>query len=156
MKPLSARPLFGLLPDGLFGLPANELRIDQTSPGAKIGKVGQHRLELAADGWDLLLEIDGEGRIAPGTRLLFPVELGDRQLSLRCRVADPASGSLRAATRPGSDELDGDFHAEFAICENAETGKVIEWPQAPLAVYGSFEGLPPTTAAAGRPLRAAG
>ncbi len=142
VKPRSARPLFGLLPDGLFGLPPSELRFDHASRGAKIGSVEQNRLELSADGWNLLIETDGDGRVAQGTRLVFPVELADRQLTLRCRPADRASGSLRATTRAGSDELDGSFLVEFATCENAGTGKTIEWPPAPLTVRGSFEGLP--------------
>jgi hypothetical protein len=137
-RPLLARPLFGL-----FGLlPDNDLRFDHTSRGAKISSVGQDRLELSADGWDLFIETDGEGEIAPGTRLVFPIELANRQRKLRCRPADPASGYLRTTTRAGADELDGLFLIELATCENAETGKAIEWPPAPLTVRGSFEGVP--------------
>ncbi len=51
-------------------------------------------------------------------------------------------GYLHATTRAGSDELDGRFLIELATCENAETGKIIEWPSAPLTVRGSFESLP--------------
>lgn len=142
VKPLSARPLFGLLPAGLPGLPAGELRFGHESRDAEIGSVGHDRLELSADGWDLFIETDGEERVAPGTRLVFPVELADRQLSLRCRPADQASGYFRTTTQAGSGELDGRFRVELATCENAETGKVIEWPPAPLTVRGSFEGLP--------------
>jgi hypothetical protein len=138
VKPLSARPLFGL-----FGLlPDGELRFDHTSRGAEIGSVGHDRLELSADGWDLFIEIDGEGRVAPGTRLVFPLELGGRQVKLRCRPADHGIGDLHTTTRAGSDELGGRFLVEFATCENAESGKAIEWPPAPLTVRGSFEGLP--------------
>ena len=143
VKPLSARPLFGLLPDGIFGLPANELRFDHASRGAKIGSVEHDRLGLTADGWDLWIETDGEGRAVPGTRLVFPVELAGRQLTLRCRPAGRAVGYLRTTTRAGSDELDGRFLIEFPTCENARTGKVIEWPPAALTVRGSFQGLPP-------------
>jgi hypothetical protein len=144
VKPLSARPLFGLL--GL--LPGGDkigehvLRFDHTSNGAKIGNVGHDRLELSADGWDLFIETNGEGRVAPGTRLVFPLELGGRQVKLRCRPADPSIGHLDTLTRPGSDELGGRFFVELATCENAESGKAIEWPPAPLTVRGSFEGLP--------------
>ena len=53
-----ARPFFGLLP-------GSELRFDHSSRGAKIGSVGHDRLELRADGWDLFIETDGEGRIEP-------------------------------------------------------------------------------------------
>ncbi len=38
--------------------------------------------------------------------------------------------------------MDGRFQLELAICENVETGKVIEWPPAPLTVRGSFAGVP--------------
>ncbi|MFS8085177.1 MAG: hypothetical protein ACMG6H_06070 [Acidobacteriota bacterium] len=135
VRPFSARPFFGLLP-------GSELRFDHTSRGAAIGSVGQDRLELRADGWDLFIETDGEGRVAPGTRLVFPIELGGRQVRLRCRPADQASGNLRTTTRAGSDNLDGNFLFELAACENADSGKAIEWPPAPLTVRGSFEGLP--------------
>ena len=142
VKPRTARPLFGLLPDGLFGLPPNTLQFDHASPGAEIGSVEHDRLELSADGWDLVIETDGEGRVGPGTRLVLPVELADKLLTLRCQPADPASGYLRTTTRAGSDELDGSFLVEFATCEKAETGKVIEWPPRPLTVRGYFSGLP--------------
>lgn len=140
VKPLSARPLFGLL--GLLGLlPDGELRFDHTSRGAEIRSVGHDRLELSAEGWELFIEIDGEGRVAPGTRLVFPLELGGRQVKLRCRPADPGIGHLQTTTRAGSDELGGRFLVELATCQNAESGKAIEWPPAPLTVRGSFEGL---------------
>jgi hypothetical protein len=37
---------------------------------------------------------------------------------------------------------DGRFLVELAACKNAESGKAIEWPPAPLTVRGSFNGLP--------------
>jgi hypothetical protein len=119
-----------------------QLRFDHTSRGAQIGSVGHDRLELSADGWDLFIETDGEGRVAPGTRLVFPLALGGRQVRLSCRPADRATGYLRTTTRAGSDELGGRFLVELATCKNAESGKAIEWPPAPLTVRGSFEGLP--------------
>jgi len=143
VKPRSARPLFGLLPDGLFGLPPSELVFDHASPGARIGSVEHDHLELGADGWNLLIETDADGEVAPGSRLAFPLELGGRQLTLRCRPADRPSGHLRTTTRADSGELDGDFLVEFTTCAIAGTGKVIEWPPAPLSVRGSFAGLPP-------------
>jgi hypothetical protein len=138
VPPRLALPLFGLL--GLN--PYGELRFDHASHGAKIGSVGHDRLELSAEGWDLHIETDGEGRIAPGTRLEFPILLAERQRTLRCRPADRATGYLHTTTRAGSDMLGGRFLVELATCENAESGKVIEWPPAPLTVRGSFEGLP--------------
>ena len=143
--PRSGLPLGGILPDALVkkldGTP-RELRFDHTSSGAQIGSVGPDRLELSADGWNLFIETDGEGRVAPGTHLVFPLGLGGRQVRLSCRPADRATGYLRTTTRVGSDELDGRFLVELATCENVETGKAIEWPPAPLSVRGSFEGLP--------------
>ncbi|HLL75381.1 MAG TPA: hypothetical protein VK421_08940 [Pyrinomonadaceae bacterium] len=143
-KPRVNRPLFGIIPtkieDRIFG--GGELRFGHTSRGARVGVVGRDRLELRADGWGLLIETDGGGGIAPGTRLVFPILLAERQRTLRCRPADGAVGYLHAATRSGSDVLDGSFLVELATCENAETGRVIEWPGAPLTVRGSFGGLP--------------
>lgn len=143
--PRLARPLAGILPDWLVGKldgTPSELRFDHTSRGAQIGSVGHDRLELSADGWDLFIETDGEGLVAPGTHLVFPLALGGRQVKLRCRPADPGIGSLRTTTRAGSDELGGSFLVELATCENAESGKLIEWPPAALTVRGSFDGLP--------------
>ncbi len=142
VKPLSARPLFGLLPGGIFGLPPDELRLDHLSPGAEVGSVEHNRLELRAEGWDLFIVTDDEGGVAPGTSLLFPIELAERQLSLRCRPADRAAGSLQTTAPQTSGEVDGSFVVELATCENVETGKNIPWPPAPLTVRGSFEGLP--------------
>ena len=143
-KPRVNRFLGGILPAKLearlFG--GGELRFDHGSRGAHAGRVGPDRLELRADGWDLLIEADGGGGIAPGTRLVFPILLAEVQRTLRCRPADGAVGHLRAAARANSGEFDGSFLVELATCENAATGKVIEWPQAPLTVSGSFAGLP--------------
>jgi len=143
-KPRIDRFLGGILPTKLEAklLGGGELRFDHTSRGARIGSVGHNRLELSADGWDLFIETDGEGRVAPGTRLVFPIELAEKQRTLRCRPADGAVGYLHATARAGPDVLDGRFLVELATCENAETGKVIEWPPAPLTVRGRFEGLP--------------
>ena len=145
--PRLGRPLGGILPDWvvrkLDGTPS-ELRFDHTSPGAEIASVGHDRLELRADGWNFFMAIDGEGRVASGTRLVFPLALGGRHVRLSCRPADRAAGYLRTTTRPGSDELVGNFLVELATCTNAESGKAIEWPPAPLTVSGSFVGPPPS------------
>lgn len=142
VKPRSARPLFGILPDGIFGLPPSVLRFDHASPGAEAVVVEPGRLEFRAEGWHLRVEIDGDGGIAPGTRLMFPLELAERDLTLCCRPADRAAGHLRTTPRSGSDQLDGDFLIQLATCENAATGKVIEWPPSALTVRGRFAGLP--------------
>lgn len=143
--PRSGLPLGGILPDWfvkkLDGTP-RELRFDHTSGGAQIGSVGQDRVEFRADGWELFVETDGEGRIAPGTHLTFPLGLGGRRMRLDCRPADRATGHLRATTRAGSDVLGGRFLVELATCKDVESGMTTNWPPAPLTVRGSFNGLP--------------
>ena len=143
VRPRPARPLFGILPRELEAklLGGVDLEFDNASRGAEVGSVGRDRLELSADGWELLIETNSEGEIAPGTHLVFPVELANKQRTLRCRPADRPSGYLHTSTRAGSDELDGSFLVELATCSIAETGKTIEWPPAPLTVHGNFVGL---------------
>jgi hypothetical protein len=137
-KPPSALPLFGL-----FGLiPAGIPGFDHASRGAAIGRVGHDRIELRAEGWDLAIEIDGEGRVAPGTHLVFPLELGGRQVTLRCRPADRRIGYLRITTPADAADFSGHFLVELATCENVESGKGLDWPPAPLTVRGSFGRLP--------------
>ena len=152
-KPRTDRAFFGILPTKveakLFGV--GQLRFDQASPGAKVGTVAPNHLELSADGWDLLIETDGEGHITQGTRLVFPIEIAEKLWTLRCRPADRATGYLNFKTRAGSDVLDGRFLVELARCEDAVTGKILDteagaspghaWPQAPLTLRGSFAGL---------------
>ena len=154
-KPRIDRAFFGVLPikleEKLFG--GGELRFGHASRGAQVGGVGHDRIELRADGWDLLIETDGRGGIAQGTRLVFPIEIAEVRRTLRCRPAEPAVGHLHAAARAGSDALDGSFLVELAACVNAETGKILDteaganpgdaWPQEPLTLRGSFAGLPP-------------
>ncbi|MCA1629931.1 MAG: hypothetical protein LC774_06275 [Acidobacteria bacterium] len=152
-KPRMDRFLFGILPvrieEKLLG---GELRFGHASRGARVGVAGRDRIELGADGWDLLIEADGGGGIAPGTRLVFPIEIAEVRRTLRCRPAERATGYLRAATRAGSGELDGSFLVELANCVNAETGKILDteagarpgdaWPSEPLTLRGNFAGLP--------------
>ena len=157
-RPRMDRAFGGILPTKLeaklFG--GGELRFDHASRGAKIGSIGQDRLELSADGWDLLVGTDGKGGVAPGTCLVFPIEIAEKQWTLRCRPADRAAEYLSTTMRPGSGEidsrLDGRFLVELARCEDAKTGKILDteaggnpgqaWPSAPLTLRGSFQGLP--------------
>jgi hypothetical protein len=156
-RPRMDRLLFGILPTKIEAkLLGGELRFGHASRGARIGSVGHDRLELSAEGWDLLIETDGEGKVAPGTRLVFPIEIAEVQYTLRCRPADRAVGYLHTTRGAGSgeidDRLDGRFLVELAKCVNAETGKILDteaggspgqaWPSAPLTLRGSFEGLP--------------
>jgi hypothetical protein len=117
-------------------------RFDQASPGAQVRKIAPDHIELRADGgWDLLVETDAEGRLAHETHVAFPVKLGGRPLKFNCRPADPAVGYLHTTTRTGSNELEGNFQLEIAICKNADSGKTAAWPYQPLMVRGSFAGL---------------
>lgn len=117
-------------------------RFDQSSPGAQVGKIAPNHIELSADdGWDLLIEIDHEGRLAEGTHLGFPVKLGGRPLRFNCRPADPSGGYLHTTAGTGSNELEGSFQLEVATCKNAVSGKTAAWPYQPLKVRGNFAGL---------------
>jgi hypothetical protein len=117
-------------------------RFDQASPGAQVGKIALDHIELKADGgWDLLIETDAEGRVASETHVAFPVKLGGRPLKFNCRPADPTVGYLHITARSDSDELEGDFQLEIAICKNAVSGKTATWPYQPLRVRGNFAGL---------------
>ena len=117
-------------------------RFNQASPGAQVGKITPDHIELSADdGWDLLIETDREGRLAQGTHVAFPVKLGGRPLKFNCRPADPIVGYLHTTARTGSDELEGNFELEVAICKNAASGKTAAWPYQPLKVRGNFAGL---------------
>ena len=117
-------------------------RFDQASPGAQVGKIAPHHIELSADGgWDLLIETDGEGRLSPETHVAFPVKLGGRPLNFNCRPADLTIGYLHTTTRTISDEVEGSFQLEVSICKNAASGKTAAWPYQPLRVRGNFAGL---------------
>lgn len=143
VMPRSGLPLGGILPDAVvkkFDGTPSELRFDHTSPGAQIGSVGPERLELKADGWNLFIETGAEGRVTPGTHLVFPLGLGGNKMRLNCRPGDRPIGFLRTSTRAGSDDLVGSFLVELAKCKNAESGKTTSWPPAPLTVRGSFVG----------------
>jgi hypothetical protein len=153
-KPRMDRFLGGILPTRLEErLLGGELRFSNASPGAKIGSVGSDRLELSAEGWDLLIEIDGQGKIAPGTRLIFPIEIAEKHWSLRCRPAEQAVGYLHVAAGPVSGMVDGSFVVELAKCEDAKTGKILDkeaggnpgqaWPSSPLTLRGTFKGASP-------------
>ncbi|MFN7941127.1 MAG: hypothetical protein U0X73_05985 [Thermoanaerobaculia bacterium] len=148
-RPHRSLPLFGLVPDVLMPLVQTsrdaELELDQASPGARIGDVGSDRLRLGADGWELAIETDGEGRIAAATHLDFPYLLGGARYRLRCRPGDSTAGYLRTTPGSAAGELDGRFFFQLAVCEDAESGKTLTWPQAPLTVTGSFAGLPKTS-----------
>jgi hypothetical protein len=143
--PRTGLPLFGILPDWfvtrLDGTP-RVLGFGPATPGAAIGSVAPDHLELRADGWDLSLQTDSEGRIAPGTRLTFP--LGPRRQSFDPALpaqGPRAAGYLRTTPQTGTGELGGTFLVKLATCENGASGKTPNWPPAAITVQGSFEGL---------------
>jgi hypothetical protein len=143
--PRAGLPLGGILPDSLvkkYDLTPRELKFDHTTPGAKTGRAEPNHLELSADGWELLVETDAEGRVAPGTHLVFPTGLGGKKLRLNCRPADSANGYLHTTARAGSGELDGGFLVELVTCKNAESGKMTNWPPRALTVRGAFARVP--------------
>ena len=154
-KPRMDRPFFGIVPTKLeakiFGV--SDLRFDQASPGAKVGSVGNNYVDLHADGWDLHIETNGEGKVDPGTRIVFPIEIAEKQWTMRCRPAERPVGFFHVAPRSGLGDLEGNFVVEFTNCEDAKTGKILDteagarpgdaWPSAPLTVRGSFAGFSP-------------
>jgi hypothetical protein len=139
MPLLSGRPPWEL-PGVILGYIERGPRFDQASPGARIGNVTPHHLELSADGWDLLVEADSDGRIAPSTRLEFPVVLGGRPLRFRCGPAERAVGHLDTTPSAKSDKLDGSFLFELPNCKNPASGKTTAG-QPVFTIRGSFNGL---------------
>jgi hypothetical protein len=134
-RPFLARPFFGLLSGG-------PLHFDHASPGAQVLHVAPDRLELRADGWHLLIEIDGHGTVTSASRVTFPTDFEDRIVDMRCRPADRPAGWLRLAPRAGDERLlDGTFLVEFAECEDATAGKELDWPPAALTLKGAVSGL---------------
>ena len=117
-------------------------RFDQASPGAQVRTIKSDHIQLSADGgWDLLIVTDGEGRLAKETHVAFPVKLGGRPLNFDCRPTDLTVGYLHTTTRTDSDEVEGSFQLEVAICKNAASGKTAAWPYKPLRIRGTFAGL---------------
>lgn len=140
IRPRSALPLGGLLPPSLFGLDGR-LEFDSTSAGASSGSVGPRRLELSAEGWQLVLVLDAQGRVSPETQVVFPLEFQERPRRVRCWPGDPVVGTFSSTTLEESGELSGRFDIELPRCEDAQTGKPLGWPQSPLLLHGSFDRL---------------
>src|SRR5690349_1368371 len=51
---MAGRPIWDA-PAAMFGLSDREMRFDQTTAGAKVGKVSPNHLELNADGWQVIV-----------------------------------------------------------------------------------------------------
>jgi len=136
-----ARPPWEI-PGVVLGLSERGPKFDQTSSGAKVVNVAKDRLELTADGgWNIFIVADGEGRIASGTHLQFPIKLGNRPLNFDCRPADHPSGHLITTTNANSEEINGSFVVEVVTCINTKSSKTAAWPYEPLTIRGSFSGL---------------
>jgi hypothetical protein len=138
---LSGRPPWEI-PGVILGLSERGPKFDHTSNGAKVINAGKDRLELSADGgWNIFIVADGEGRIASGTQLQFPIKLGNRPLNFDCRPADHPSGHLITKTNENSGEINGSFVVDVVTCVNTKSGKTAAWPYEPLTIRGSFSGL---------------
>ena len=141
IRPRLGLPLGGIVPPQLFGLEAH-LGFDSQSAGADIGSIAPGRLELAADDWDLVLVLNGDGRVAPETQLIFELKFQEQLRRVRCRPGDPTVGTLSTSALAESGGLSGSFDIELARCEDAETGTPLGWPSQPLVLHGSFDRLP--------------
>ena len=131
------------VPRAVFGDRDPDLRLKQTSPGAKLGAVTPQRFELTADGgWDLLIESDGKGRVLEGTRMVFPMAFGGSNHTFSCRHADSNIGYFNTTAR--GDKLDGTFLLKLTQCKNMKSGKNTSGLP-PFPVRGNFKGLPQTT-----------
>lgn len=146
IRPRSGLPLGGLLPPRFFGLESH-IGFDSKSPGASasVTSVPPTRLELRADGWDVILVADAAGRVKPETEVVFELMFEDRQRRVRCRPGEPAVGTLQIVVVLTEEDgvLSGNFDVELARCEDAETGEPLGWPSQPLVLHGSFDGLSP-------------
>ena len=140
IRPREGLPLGGLLPPELFGVDA-QLGFDSATEGAK-HSIGQERIELSADGWELKLVFDSDGRVTAETEIVFELIFEDRNRNVRCRPSDPTIGTLKINKLEKSGELSGDFDVELSNCEDAETGKPLGWPPKPFVLHGSFDRLP--------------
>jgi len=138
------KPLFSLrapweIPRAILGDRDADLRINNMSPGAQFGAVTPKRLELTADdGWDLVIESDGQGRVLEGTRLVFPISFGGGDFKFNCRHADSKIGYFTTTAR--ADKLDGNFLLQLTQCKNVKSGKNTSGLP-PFPVRGRFKGL---------------
>jgi len=76
------------------------------------------------------------------TQVTFELKLQERLRRVRCRPGDPVVGTFITTAPPESGELSGSFDIELARCEDADTGKPLNWPPKPLVIHGSFARLP--------------
>ena len=141
IRPRLGLPLGGILPPQLFGLESH-LGFDAQSTGARIASVGPQRIELGADGWELVLALGEDGQVTPETEFVFELLFENRLRRMRARAGDPAVGTLAIAPLAGTAELSGNFDIELPHLEDADTGEPIHWSPHPLVLHGSFDRLP--------------
>jgi len=141
IRPRLGLPLGGILPPQLFGLEAH-LGFDSASDGATVGHVSRRRLELGADDWELVVVLDGDGRLSRETHVIFGLVFEERLRTVRCWPGDPAVGTFSTTAMADSGELSGSFDVELARCADADTGTPLDWPSQPLVLHGSFDRLP--------------
>lgn len=139
IRPRVGLPLGGFIPPRLFGLESH-LGFDSSSPGASTEQIGPRRIELSADGWELLLDLDAEG-FARHTEITFSLTFQEALLEVRCRPGQPTKGQL-STSRLFEDQISGQFEIGLGECESTETGNPLGWPSQPLTLYGSFDRIP--------------
>lgn len=140
IRPRAGLPLGGLLPPQVFGLEA-DLGFGSESAGARVRHVDARRVELEADGGELVLVHDGAGRALEGTEVVFELTFEERPRRVRCRLAQGGLAEVEVAELPGTGELAGRFDLDLTRCEDAATGERLGWPSVPLVLHGSFDRL---------------
>ena len=126
------------IPGVILGTRERGPKLNQNSPGVRIGKITTQRFELSAEGgWDFLIETDSEGRLTPATHIAFPIAIGGTWHKFNCRPADPPVGYLDAKGAD-SGEIEGSFVVEVMRCINVKSGKTAQWPYSPLPIRGNF------------------
>jgi hypothetical protein len=129
------------IPGVILGTRERGPKLNQNSPGVRIGNITSHRLELSAEGgWDFLIETDSEGRLTPATHIAFPIKIGGRPNTFNCRPAETPVGYLDAKGAD-SGEIEGSFVVEVIRCINVKSGKTAQWPYSPLPIRGNFAKL---------------
>ena len=129
------------IPGVILGTRERGPKLNQNSPGVRIGNITTQRFELSAEGgWEFLIETDSEGRLTPATHIVFPIKIGGRPNTFNCRPAEPPVGYLDAKGAD-SGEIEGSFVVEVMRCINVKSGKTAQWPYKPLPIRGNFAGL---------------
>lgn len=141
IRPRLGLPLGGLLPPQLFGL-EEHIGFDSSTEGATADSVSAKRVELRAEGWEMVLAVDERGRVTNETHVEFDLMFEDKLRRVRCRPGEPIIGSVKIINLENTGELAGSFDIELADCEDAESGAPLGWPPEPFVLHGSFDRLP--------------